>query len=171
MKFSSLIPAVWLVLLALSGGTGCGGETERDLIFERIRTMARAAEAGDLEGVMTGVSLEYYDNRGRGFDQLEKLIANYLTGYQGIVIHVLDGEIDEILLPAASLHVDISVSSGLAKALRKVLSFTGYLVRISLKMQKDPGIWQVIAADWEIVSRDELFPGSQKILEKLFPSR
>jgi hypothetical protein len=164
-----VFPAAFLAVFILQ--LGCGAPSEEARVKEVVRNAAALAEKGDLDAMMELLTPGYYDFRDRDRDATRALVGDYLTGFRGVVIHVL-GAKAEITEPGARAAVtaDLVLSSGAAEAFRKLVRFTGDYFRFELELEKSPGTdWRIAYADWRSISLADLFPESLEILRELFP--
>jgi len=146
----------------------CVPKTDEELIFELMGDIGEFTEKKDIESIMMLLADNYIDFQRRNKSRTKDMIQQYFNQYRGIVIHVLSTQIDEINPPEASIRTEIAMSSGAAKALRKLVKFSTDNYRLKMKLIKSVERWQIQYAEWRYVSLDELFPESLSILQKIF---
>lgn len=160
----------FLALLALF--MSCSGpKTDEELIQKRIDEAGRFIEKKDLESLMGFLAEDYYDHRGRDRNQTRDMIQSTFDQFRGIVVHILSTHIEEIAPPEAAIQTDVAISSGGAKALRKLIGLSIDNYRFQIKLTKKEGCWLIRYAEWKPIGIDELFPESLSILKKLFPGQ
>jgi hypothetical protein len=165
-RLSALALAVLCLLPA-----GCGTPSEEARVKELLKKSVALAEKREVRSLMEFFAPEYSDFEGRDKAGAERLIADYLGRFRGIVIHILSVRVD---WPGpegrAAVECEMSFSHGAAEVLRKLIRYTGeyYRFRFDLKRSGE-GEWRFAYADWQSVSLTDLFPESLKILKKLFP--
>jgi hypothetical protein len=99
------------------------------------------------------------------------MVQTYFREFRGIVVHVLSTRIDDVGLGEASIQTDAALSSGAAKALRKLVPVSTDNYRFALKLIKKQDRWLIRYAAWKHIGVEELFPESFSILQKLFSDR
>lgn len=149
----------------------CGPKTDEDQIRELMKEAAQHIEKKDISGLMALLSDDYSDFRGRDKSQTQDMVQTYFSEFRGIVVHLLSTRIDEIDLPAASIQTDAALSSGAAKALRKLVPVSTDNYRFEIELIKKQGRWWIRYAQWKHIGIEELFPESLSILKKLFPDK
>jgi hypothetical protein len=160
------------LLTALVFFTLCGGpKTEEELIREQMDEVSQSVEKKDLDSLMHSLAENYSDHRGREKIQTRDLVQSYFSQFRGIVVHLLSTRIDDIALPEASIQTDAAISSGGARALRKLVRVSTENYRFRIKLIKKEGRWLIRYAEWKPIGIEELFPESLSILKKLFPDR
>ena len=163
----------WTLILAAAAliPAGCGRPAEEVRIREFLKKSVVLAENGEIAALMEHFSPEYSDFEGRDKTAAERLIADYLGGFRGIVIHLLSLHAD-LSGPdgRAAVECEMSFSHGAAEVLRKLFSTTGEFYRFRLNLEKaGKGEWRFVYAEWRSISLADLFPESLQILKKLFP--
>jgi hypothetical protein len=148
--------------------TSCVKKTEEDLILEFMETISRYAEKKDIDSIMMNLAYDYSDFEGRDKWEAKGMIDGYFKQYRGIVIHVLSTRIEEINLLEAFVQSEVALSSGAAKAFRKLVRFSTENYRLTLKLIKRDERWQIQHAEWKYVTLDELYPESLTIFNKIF---
>jgi hypothetical protein len=146
----------------------CGGKSDEDLIMELMSRIGNSAEKKDVSAVMANLAEDYRDFEGRDLKETEEMIRGYFRQFRGIVVSVLSTRIDEIRTPEASIQTDVALSSGAAKAFRKLIRLSTDNYRLKMKLKKANGIWKIRYAEWTFISFDELFPESISIFRKIF---
>ena len=102
-------------------GVSCGSKTEEDRIRELMKEAGQHIEKKDIDGLMSLLSEDYTDFRERDKTQTQDMVQTYFSEFRGIVIHVLSTRIDKIDPGGATIRTDAALSSGAAKALRKLV--------------------------------------------------
>lgn len=166
-------PFLLALVLAAAGffPSACGAPSEEARIKEFLKKSVAKAEAKQIGALMESFSAEYSDFEGRDKADAERLIADYLGRFGGIVIHLLSARVDG---PGpdgrAAVECEMSFSHGAAEVLRKLIRYTGEFYRFRFDLNKTgDGEWRFAYADWQSVSLTDLFPESLKILKELFP--
>jgi hypothetical protein len=166
-------PLVWALALASAGffQAGCGTPSEEARIKEFLKKSVALAENRELGALMERFSPDYSDLEGRDKANTERLIADYLEGFRGIVIHLLSARVDG---PGpggrAAVECEMSFSHGAAEVLRKLIRYTGEFYRFRFDLiRTGDGEWRFAYAEWRPVDLLDLFPESREILRKLFP--
>jgi hypothetical protein len=163
-KKKGTVPFLLLCLLLVS----CGGKSDEDLIMELMGKIGRFAENKDVSGVMSNLAEDYRDFEGRDLKETEDMIRGYFKQFRGIAVNVLCTKIDEIRTPEASIRTDVALSSGAAKAFRKLIRLSTDNYRLKIRLKKANGVWKIQYAEWSYISFDELFPESISIFKKIF---
>lgn len=165
-KIFILLIAVCTVLLV-----SCGTKTEEDQIRELMGEAGRHIEKKDLSGLMGLLSEDYSDYRGRNKSQTQDMVQTYFNEFRGIVVHVLSTRIDVFAHPEVSIRTDAALSSGAAKALRKLVPVSTDNYRFKITLIKKQDRWLIRYAEWKHIGIEELFPESLSILKKLFSDK
>jgi hypothetical protein len=149
----------------------CGPKTDEDQIRELMKEAGQHIEKKDLSSLMGLLSDDYSDYRGRDKSQTQDMVQTYFSEFRGIVIHVLSTRIDGINLGEATIRTDAALSSGAAKALRKLVPVSTDNYRFEIELIKKQDLWLIRYAEWKHIGIEELFPESLSILKKLFPDK
>ena len=164
---------LWALFLAAAGlfPSGCGTPSEEARIKEFLKKSVALAEKREVGALMERFSLDYSDFEGRDKADAERLVADYLGRFRGIVIHLLSARVAG---PGpdgrASVECEMSFSHGAAEVLRKLIRYTGEFYRFRFELdQTGKGEWRFAYAEWQSVDLLDLFPESREILRKLFP--
>jgi hypothetical protein len=147
----------------------CRPKTEEDQIRELMKEAGRLIEKKDISSLMDLLSDDYSDYRGRDKTQTHDMVQTYFSEFRGIVVHILSTRIDTISPPEASIQTDAALSSGAAKALRKLVPVSTDNYRFKIELIKKQDGWRIRDAEWHHIGIEELFPESLSILKKLFP--
>ena len=99
------------------------------------------------------------------------MVQTYFSEFRGIVVHMLSTRIDGIHLGDATIRTDAALSSGAAKALRKLVPVSTDNYRFKIGLIKKQDRWLIRYAEWKHIGIEELFPESLSILKKLFPNK
>lgn len=152
--------------------TACGGpQTDEALIQDQMDQIGRLIEKKDLESLMSFLSEDYSDHRGRDRTQTRDMVQSYFSQFRGIVVHILATRIEDISAPEAFIQTDAAISSGGARALRKLIRVSIDNYRFKIKLIKHEGRWLIRHAEWKPIGIEELFPESLSTLKKLFPDQ
>jgi hypothetical protein len=157
-----LILVSWLLV-------SCRQKTETEIIADLMADTTARAEKKDTAGLIACLASDYRDFEGRDRAQTTAMVEEYFSRYRGIVIHVLASRILIANARNATVETDVSLSSGVAQAFRKLVQFSGENYRFKFSLRKD-GRWLITEAKWEYVALESLFPESLKILRELFPN-
>jgi hypothetical protein len=160
-----------LIFACITLWVSCGPKTDEDQIRELMKEAGQHIEKKDITGLMGLLSDDYADFRGRDKTQTRDMVQTYFQEFRGIVIHVLGTRIDGINFEEAIIQTDAALSSGGAKALRKLLPVSTDNYRFMIKLTKKGDRWLIRYAEWKHIGIEELFPESLSILKKLFPDR
>jgi hypothetical protein len=159
--------------LAVAGfySAACGPPSEEVRIREFLKKSAALAEKKEVGALMERFSPDYSDFEGRDKAGAERLIADHLGNFKGIVIHLLSARVTG---PGpdgrASVECEMSFSHGAAEVLRKLIRYTGEYYRFRFDLDRSgEGEWRFAFAEWRSVDLLDLFPESREILRKLFP--
>lgn len=170
MRVSRKFAAAILFMIFVSWlFVSCRQKTETETIAALLANMAVQAEKRDAAALIANLSGDFMDFQGRGRQQTLAMIEEYFGRYRGIVIHVLASRIIIEDARNAAAETDVSLSSGVAQAFRKMIRFSGENYRFQCRLRKD-GRWLITGAKWEYVTIESLFPESLKILRELFPT-
>jgi hypothetical protein len=159
-----------LALVLCISLVNCSGKSEEDLIGESMDKIGDYAEERDENGILSYISLDYADDEGRTYDEIEALLKEYFSRYRGIVVNLLATRILSVAVPNAEVETEVALSSGAAKVFRKAVRYSGQFYRFNLRLVKEGEKWKVIGASWENILLTELFPESTEIIKKLFPN-
>jgi len=165
-KIAILLIPMYVIFL-----TACGPKTEEDQIRELMDEAGQHIEKKDLSSLMDLLSDDYSDFRERDKNQTQDMVQTYFDQFRGIVVHLLSTRIDDIDLPEAAIQTDAALSSGAAKALRKLVPVSTDNYRFKIKLIKKQNQWLISYAEWKHIGIEELFPESLSILKKLFPDK
>jgi hypothetical protein len=149
----------------------CGPKTDEDQIRELMKEGGQHIEKKDISSVMGLLSDDYSDFRGRNKSQTQDMVQAYFHEFRGIVVHVLSTRIDGINLGEATIRTDAALSSGAAKALRKLVPVSTDNYRFEIELIKKQDKWLIQYAEWKHIGIEELFPESLSILKKIFPDK
>jgi hypothetical protein len=99
------------------------------------------------------------------------MVQTYFLEFRGIVVHLLGMRIDGLEKAKASIRVDAALSSGPAKALRKLVPVSTDNYRFHIELVKLEDRWLIRSAEWKHIGVEDLFPESLPILRSLFPGK
>lgn len=156
-----------LVLALLS--PSCHQKTDEDVLLELVQTLSDRAEKKDLPGLMAHFAEDFEDFEGRNKEGIENLLQSYFEGRTGIVVHVLSTRVEEIQDKQAILLTEVALSSGGAKALRRLVKVSPDIYRITVDLVQEGEDWLIHYAAWTWVDLSEIFPESLSLLKKFFP--
>ena len=146
----------------------CAPKTDEDHIRELMKEAGQHIEKKDITSLLNLLSDDYADYRDRDKSQTKDMVQTYFREFRGIVVHVLSTRIDEINPSEAIIRTDAALSSGAAKALRKLVPVSTDNYRFKIKLVKKQDKWLIQYAEWKHIGVEELFPESLSILQKLF---
>jgi hypothetical protein len=169
-KFHKISSMALITIFALFS-VSCAPKTDEDQIRELMREAGEHIEKKDISSLMGLLSDDYSDFRDRDKTQTKDMVQTYFREFRGIVVHVLSTRIDDVGLGEASIQTDAALSSGAAKALRKLVPVSTDNYRFALKLIKKQDRWLIRYAAWKHIGVEELFPESFSILQKLFSDR
>ena len=159
---------VLLVLIVLAS---CAPKTDEDRIREMMKEAGRRIENKDIAGLLSFLTEDYTDNRGRDKIQTEDMVKTYFQEFRGIVVHLLSTRIDEMEQGTARIRTDAAISSGAAKALRKLVPVSTDNYRFRIELVKKQDRWLIRYAEWRHIGVEELFPESLPLFKKLFSEK
>jgi hypothetical protein len=146
----------------------CAPKTDEDNIRELMKEAGRHIENKEIADLMDLLSDDYSDFRGRNKIQTEGMVRTYFLEFRGIVVHMLGMRIDEMDQRKATIRMDAALSSGAAKALRKLMPISTDNYRFHIRLAKTQDRWLIQYAEWKHVGIEELFPESLSLLKKIF---
>jgi len=147
----------------------CGRNDDRTLIHALLEKIGQRVEEKDTEGLMAFLEEDFQDFEKRDKALAEKMVRDYLRDYRGIIMHILGTRIDEIEEGEASVQTEVVLSSGAAKAFRKLFRAFGDFYRFDLKLRKAGEGWRISYARWQYIGLNDLSPESLSLLKKIFP--
>ena len=136
-----------------------------------MKEAGRLIETKDIMGLMDLLSDDYSDHRDRDKKQTQDMVQTYFSEFRGIVVHILATRIDELKAEEASIRTDAALSSGAAKALRKLVPVSTDNYRFEIDLIKEQDRWRIRFAGWRHIGIEELFPESLSILQRLFSEK
>lgn len=146
----------------------CHRPTLEESLREWVREVGERVEKKDSRGLLDRIGADYADSEGRTRLETGTMLETYFEKYRGIVVHVLACRIDAVSPHAASVDVDVAVSSGAAEALRRLIRFSGECYRFRCRLTKGEAGWLAVYAEWEPVDSENLFPDSIQMLKEIF---
>ncbi len=149
----------------------CGSKTDEDQIRDLMKEAGRRIETKDISGLMDLLADDYSDHRDRDKKQTQDMVQTYFNEFRGIVVHILATRIDEMKEAEASIRTDAALSSGAAKALRKLVPVSTDNYRFEIALTKKQDRWLIRFAEWRHIGIEELFPESLTILQRLFSEK
>jgi hypothetical protein len=158
-----------ILTILFSFSQNCRKKSDYILIRETIEDISKNIEKKDEDGFLKLIDESYFDIKKRDKKEIKRLIDEYYYMRRGIVINILSFKIIELNIPRAEVIIDVSVSSGAGKVFRKLANYYGDYYRVRADFIKRKDKWFVSGADWQLISFEELFPESVKILKKLMP--
>ncbi len=149
----------------------CRPKTEEDRIHELLATLIRMAEEKDLASMMTYFAEDFTDFEGRTKTGIENFLAGYFSGRTGIVVHELSTRIENIQADRAAFQTEVALSSGAARALRRLIKLSPENYRIKVELVREKEGWLIRYAEWAEIALGELFPESLVSFKKLFSDK
>lgn len=162
---------VFAIVLSLIFPSCTKPKTEEENIKALMKAAGRFIEKKEIDDLMGLLSDDYTDHRGRDKKQTRDMVQTYFSEFRGIVVHILGTRIDEIRNGEASIRTDAAISSGAAKALRKLVPVSTDNYRFEIRLAKEWDRWLIRYTEWKHIGIEELFPESLSILKKLFPGK
>lgn len=162
--------ALALVAFALAAALApaCRAKSDRDLVADVIDDMAAKVERRDAAGLVAHLAVAYSDFEGRDREATRAMAEEYFGRYRGIKTKVLASRIALAEEGTATVETDVSLYSGVGAALRQAVGFSGENYRVFCTLRKEKA-WVVMAARWEYVPLEGLFPESLRTLRSIFP--
>jgi hypothetical protein len=149
----------------------CSPKTDEDQIRELMKEAGQHIEKKDISFLMDLLSDDYSDFRGRDKSQTQDMVQTYFNEFRGIVVHVLGTRIDGINLGEATIRTDAALSSGAAKALRRLVPVSTDNYRFEIELTKKQDRWLIRFAEWKHIGIEELFPESISVLQRIFSEK
>lgn len=151
--------------------TACAREeTPLELFQRELELAATDLEKGSVTRLADLLHAEFMDQDGRSAAELMDWTQDLLERRRGVVIHLLD--VDEKAAPSVErpgrVEIDLVVSSGGLKLVRKLVSFYGRLVRLRLEVEGG-SFWKVSSAEWEEIEMADLGVKALDAFKTLFP--
>ncbi len=166
-----MIVFVLSMTVIFAGFVSCSKEkTEEEKLQDFIAQVGEDVEAEDMGRVLGYLDENFEDFEGRDVSEAEEMIDKYFTRYKQIAFNLLASKVLFIDGNRAEMEVEISLSSGAAKAFRKLIKFSGECYRFKLTLARPMGEWKISYAEWRYMPLDQLFPESFKILKEVFPN-
>jgi len=140
------------ILLSLAPfSISCGRrETPFDRFRQELDRVVTDVEGQNLSRLSEMLHPDFIDQQGRDAGQVLDWLERLLKTRRDVVVHLLD--IDEIISPTSEedgrVDIDLVVSSGGLKLVRKLVSVYGRLVRLKLGVEGDD-FWGVTSAEWQ----------------------
>ena len=129
---------------------------------EQIRALflgaARAAEEKKIGGVLEVVSERF---AGRGLDKqgVKRFVAGMVLRGDWVAVSVA-GVAVAVEGPAARANVDVvTARSGKGKAVADLLPQEAAAHRLVCRLEREEGVWRVVAAEWEQIALGEALAG------------
>lgn len=136
-----------------------------------MKEAGKHIETKDISGLMDLLSDDYSDHRDRDKKQTQDMVQTHFNEFRGIVVHILATRLDELKAEEASIRTDAALSSGAAKALRKLVPVSTDNYRFKIELIKKQDRWLIRFAEWRHIGVEELFPESLSILQRLFSEK
>jgi hypothetical protein len=157
-----------LILVTL---TGCRSAPDP---FQQFRRVVEAAltevEAQNLNGLAALLHDSFRDQQDRDRDEMTAWLNSLMNRRKDVVVNILD--MDEVTAPGpgteGEVALDVVVSSGGLKMVRKLVGFYGRLVRITLYLV-DGEPWLISAAEWREVDLADLSVAAIEEFKRIFP--
>ena len=145
-------------------------KTELDDIKETLERLAKNAEDKNVDVLLLYISEDYSDKKKRSKADIQALIERYTERFKGIVVNILEVRpVNPIDAGSdmAEVETDIAVSSGIARAIRKYTNIASRYYRFRIQLKKPGDNWEIIFAEWQHISKNQLSPESLSILEEI----
>lgn len=169
MSFAKVI--AFMILISSVFFLACRPKTDEDRIRELLKEAGQYIEQKDISRLTDLLADDYTDHRGRDKNQTKDMVETYFSEFRGIVIHVLGTRIDELDLAKASIQTDVALSSGAARALRKLVPVSTDNYRFEITLVKKQNRWLITYARWKHIDIEELFPESLSLFKNLFQGK
>jgi len=166
MKYLKFMLGVMVVVLPVLVYVFWPGDEER--IRNNINASLAAAEAGNVNGIMEHVSLNYHDDHGISYLYLKRILEAEMERYRDIEVEVLSLKVRVIGIKAfASLEVRVKATDT-----RDGKSSRGYwlgdtdspfFIEIEMKNEKPRG-WKVYSGKYGTVNALENSPNIEGLL-------
>ena len=156
--------------LLLLGAVACKKEkTEEEKLLDYVAVIGEDVEAEKLDRLVQYLDKDFEDFQGRDLDAAEELIEKYFDRYKQIAFNMLGARVISLDGDIAEMEVEVSLSSGAAKMLRKLVKYSGQCYRFKLDLKRPFGEWKIVYAEWRYMPLDQLFPESFEMLKEIFP--
>ncbi len=172
MKFQLNARIVFVLCLAaiILGSMACKKEkTEEEKLLDFVGVIGEDVEAEKIDRLVFYLDKDFEDFLGRDLEAAEELIAKYFERYKQIAFNMLGARVIKIEGDRAEMEVEVSLSSGAAKMLRKLVKYSGQCYRFNLDLKRPLGEWKIVYAEWRYMPLDQLFPESFEMLKEIFP--
>ncbi len=167
MKNNFLLFIIFIISLLLFNSNCSKEKTELDLIKDNLKRIAKNAENKNIDDFLLYISENYKDSKGRKKDDIRPIIETYINKYKGIVVNILEVRAIEIKPLEALIETDVALSSGIARALRKVTNISSRYYQFQVKLVKESTIWMLVSVEWKYISKSELSDESLNILSNI----
>lgn len=158
-----------MVMLML-GLTACQqAKTEEEKLLDFVAVIGEEVEDEKLDRLVFYLDKDFEDFQGRDRAEAEELIEKYFDRYKQIAFNMLGARVLRIEGDKAEMEVEVSLSSGAAKMLRKLVKYSGQCYRFELELKRTLDEWKIVYAGWRYMPLDKLFPESFEILKEIFP--
>lgn len=153
------VALVVAILALLGGGLGLraclkgDGKTEEQVLLALVDQMVAAAERNDVKQLREHLSREYSDGAGRGYREMNALLAYHYLRQGKVTVYVVDRkvEVDRSQRPLrARMRVKALLTGG--PRVRKLVDLVPSSARaltFDLRLRKDDGRWMLHGATWE----------------------
>ncbi len=166
MKEIKLISFLFLIYSILFFNFNCSKKkTELDLIKETLEKIVDNVENKNTDTIMLYISESYSDDQKRKKNDIKSIIDSYLNRYKGIIVNILEVRAVYIKAASALIETEIALSSGIARALRKVTNISSRYYKFTVELVKEGQIWIVKSTKWEYISENDLSIESKDILK------
>lgn len=140
------------------------------LFQEAVERVVVEVEDQNLDGLQSMLHDSFMDQQDRDREQFLAWLKGLMKQRKDIVVNLLD--MDEVTPPSADeageISLDVVVSSGNLKLVRKLVGFYGRLVRITLFVVNDEP-WRISSAEWREIDLADLSVMAVDEFKKLFP--
>lgn len=158
------------MIAVMLGPSACKREkTEEEKLLDYVAKIGEEVESEKLNQLVDYLDNDFEDFQGRDRSDAEALIEKYFKRYKQIAFNMLGARVLSIAGDKAEMEVEVSLSSGAAKMLRKLVKYSGECYRFKLDLVRPFGEWKIIYAEWRYMPLDQLFPESFEMLKEIFP--
>jgi len=157
-----------IIVSSLLFNNNCSKEkTELDLIKDSLERISENAENKNIDNLLLYISENYKDSKNRVKNDIKPIIEPYINKYKGIVVNILEVRAIDIKPLNALIETDVALSSGIARALRKVTNISSRYYQFQVKLVKESSIWMVVSAKRKYIPKSELSEASLDILNNI----
>ena len=129
--------------------------------------ISESVEEKKTDSILLYISETYSDNKERNKEDIRSLIKTYINRYKGIIVNILEVSTIKIEPLKALIETDIALSSGIARALRKVTNIASRYYHFKVRLIKENSRWTINDAEWKYITKNELSSESKEILNDI----